>query len=78
MLFFLYEVFKKFSEKTHVFGRSAIFAIFLLKWGFELAPAGVNDHVKTSRDYIKVDIVKAWLLSANLARILTALIWMLF
>ena len=63
-----------FHVETHIFGRSFIFCLCLLLWGFEFAPArgspaSVIDHVNTSQDYIKFEHVRTWLLSSSFAKL---------
>ena len=72
-LAFWFENFKLFSVKAHYFRRPFIFCTFCLQWwGFETAPArdspaSVIGHVMTSRDYLKIEQVRTWLLSFSLA-----------
>ena len=81
---FWFKNFKLFPVKARFFRRPFIFCTFcFLSWGFETAPgrgnpASVIDHAMTSRDYIKVEQVRTWLLSSSLAVLKQIIFWMLF
>ena len=81
---FWFKNFKLFPVKARFFRRPFIFCTFcFLSWGFETAPgrgnpASVIDHAMTSRDYIKVEQVRTWLLSSCLAVLRQIIFWMLF
>ena len=61
-LFFSFELFKFFPDKTHVFERSFVFCFFLfVNRGFEFSSArgsraSVSDCVLTRHEYIKLNI----------------------
>ena len=72
-LVFWFEFFKLFPVKAQFFRRLFIFCTFcFLSWGFETALALrshviVIGHALASRDYIKVEQFRTWLLNSSLA-----------
>ena len=70
VLSFWCQLFKRLTGETHVFGWSFIFCIFLSNGGVLTRgrPVSVIDHVKASRDYVKVEHVKTSLLNSVFAK----------
>ena len=82
--FFCLKASNCFPVKTLFFRGAFIFCTFCLwSWGFEIAPLGgspvnVIGHTMTSRDYIKIEQVRTYLLSSSLAEFKQFFVWMIF
>ena len=58
-----------FPVKTHVLGMSFIYCTLCLRWWCsEFVPARGSDYVMTRKVYMKVELVRTWLLSSSLAK----------